>query len=1008
MLKNHNNTFTDMQRRAIDTDGSDICVAAGAGSGKTGVLVERFVRLITDSKAELLPPAQRARVDQILVITFTEKATKEMKTRIVHALNRLELLEERRQVETAYISTIHGFCSRLLQENPFEAGVDPQFKVLDDVQSRRLMRQSFETIVSSAYAANQPEIAELVALTQTARRTNESGGEPLGILAQAVESVIAKMRGAGKTLRQVEMHWRDGPDATAARSLEPVWSLLTPLLTEISAATEALQSLREGLLGAARNACDALLEQAACLHPASNTLEVTLGALEEVYKTVGKATPRQVSTPLDMELMRLMQRIRIHCEEAKEMFGLASMREENAQQACHSLWGLVAAVWKEYDAAKRRRGALDTEDLQEEGVRLLLKSPIVRLRYQRRFRHLMVDEFQDTNPLQMRLIKLLHVEGEQSSKKDKSLASQVEALERSATSQHKFKATPNNDKTENAHQPDLGMLNKTTVPPNHLFVVGDVQQSIYGFRHADSRLFRDMEQRYREDNTGTHVPLFVNFRSRPEILKTVETVFKQVWRDEPTPFVPLTPGADFSPKNSPSLEILATQSLSRREYVRLEAEALAGRVQRMVEEHELTLTRQDDPRHGQPVAYKDIAILLRGLTDVQKYEEAFARRGVPYFVVGGGRGYYARHEIRDLLNVLTVVDTPLDDIACAAALRSPIVGVSTDTLYHLMQTIDQSTISRNRIQKSPGATAKKSSGTEAHLYPAIEIVFKRNDLPLEELNKLRMFVDVIEALRRQEDRLPVGHLLERLITQTHYDARLLCRPGGRRRLANVRKLLQMANAEPVMGVRDFARRLRDLNKDSLSEREGDAPTEEEAADVVRIMTIHGAKGLEFPVVILADLARGLLIPERGLFACAPELFALGTRLGGEPNMVYKAIDKQRQQADKKEMARLLYVAMTRAREHLILCGNIGRNYGFNWADGLFQLLGILDAPAEPEEQTLSGGIRANVAALGYYRQMPDAAASVPARAAQWQQDALRDHIASAIINEQDIDLPAAH
>ncbi len=1004
MLKNHNNTFTDMQRRAIDTDGSDICVAAGAGSGKTGVLVERFVRLITDSKAGLLPPTQCAHVDQILVITFTEKATKEMKTRIVHALNRLELMEERRQVETAYISTIHGFCSRLLQENPFEAGVDPQFKVLDDVQHRRLMRQAFETVVSKAYAADQPEVTELIALAQTARRTSETAGEPLGVLAQATESVIAKMRGAGKTLRQVEIHWRDGIDATAARSLEPVWSLLTPLLTEISAAAEALQTLREGLLGAARNACDALLEQAACLHPASNTLEATLGALEEVYKTVGKATPRQVSTPFDMELMRLMQRIRIHCEEAKDMFGVASMREENAQQACHNLWGLVVAVWKEYDAAKRRRGALDTEDLQEEGVRLLLKSPIVRLRYQRRFRHLMVDEFQDTNPLQMRLIKLLHVEGEPSSRADKPFAQQDGSLKRSVTPQHKIKTILNGDRTERAHQPGLETLPNPAPLPNCLFVVGDVQQSIYGFRHANPRLFQDMEQRYREENVGTHVPLFINFRSRPEILKTVETVFKQVWRDEATPFVPLTPGAEFSPKSGPSLEILATQSLSRREYVRLEADALAGRVQRMVEANELTLTRQDDPRHGQPIAYKDIAILLRGLTDVQKYEEAFARRGVPYFVVGGGRGYYARHEIRDLLNVLTVVDTPLDDIACAAALRSPIVGVNTDTLYHLMQASDPPAVSRSRSQKPAEATANKNNGREAHLYPAIEVVLKRGDLPLEECDKLRMFVNVIEALRKQEDRLPVGHLLERLITQTHYDARLLCRPGGRRRLANVRKLLQMANAEPVMGVRDFARRLRDLNKDSLSEREGDAPTEEEAADVVRIMTIHGAKGLEFPVVILADLARGLLIPERGLFACDPELFALGTRLGGEPNVVYKAIDKQRQQADKKEMARLLYVAMTRAREHLILCGNIGRNYGFNWADGLFQLLGILDAPPEPEEQLLSGGIRAKVAALGYYRQMEDTTSHVPTRAAQLQQDVLRDRIADAIISEERVDL----
>ena len=986
MPKEPNNHYTEKQRQAIDTDQGDICVAAGAGSGKTGVLVERFVRLITDSKSGLLPPAQCAGVDQILVITFTEKATKEMKTRIVAALNRLDMLEERRQVETAYISTIHGFCSRLLQENPFEAGVDPQFGVLDDVQSRRLMRQAFETVVGGAYAANQTEIVELIAKAQAARRFNDAAGEPLGVLAQATEGVISKMRGAGKTLRQVEKHWRDGPDVTGARALEPVWALLTPLLTEIYAAADALHVLRDGLMGVARSSCDALLAQAACLNPTANALEATLGALEQVYKTVGRVTPRQVSTPQDMELMRLMQRVRIHCEAAKEMFGVISMREENAQQVCHSLWGLVVAVWKEYDTLKRRRGKLDTEDLQEEGVRLLLKSPIVRLRYQRRFRHLMVDEFQDTNPLQMRLISLLHVEDK--SGEDKS--AEVAPAKDKRTGRKA--AEPQNTVEPGA---------KSSAPPNCLFVVGDVQQSIYGFRHADAGLFRDMERRYREEGAGTHVPLFVNFRSRPEILQTVETVFKQIWRDEPTPFVPLTPGASFSHKTGPSLEALLTQSLSRREYVGLEAEALAGRVQRMVEGNELSITRQDDARHGQPIAYRDIAILLRGLTDVQKYEEAFARRGVPYFVVGGGRGYYARHEIRDLLNVLAVMDTPLDDVACAAALRSPVVGVSADTLFHLTRAVEQPEGTHSGIQMSHKSSSSQGVKREMHLYPAIIRVLDNAELPAEEHAKLQMFVDVIEALRRQEDRLPVGHLLERLITHTHYDARLLCRPGGRRRLANVRKLLQMANAEPVMGVRDFARRLRDVEK--LSDREGDAPTEEEAADVVRIMTIHGAKGLEFPVVILADLGRGLLMPERGLFACDPNLFALGTRLGGEPNVVYKAIDKQRQEADKKEAARLLYVAMTRAREHLVLCGNIGRNYGFNWADNLFQLLGILDAPPEPEEQLLASGIRANVAALAYYRQATNASAPTPTRATLLQQNALRDRLAHAILDGESLD-----
>jgi ATP-dependent helicase/nuclease subunit A len=152
----------------------------------------------------------------------------------------------------------------------------------------------------------------------------------------------------------------------------------------------------------------------------------------------------------------------------------------------------------------------------------------------------------------------------------------------------------------------------------------------------------------------------------------------------------------------------------------------------------------------------------------------------------------------------------------------------------------------------------------------------------------------------------------------------------------------------------------------LSDREGDAPTEEEAADVVRFHTIHGAKGLEFPVVILADLCRSLEHPERGLFVCDPHHLALGTRVCGAKDAVYRAIDHGRQEADREEAERLLYVAMTRAREHLILCGNLGRNRGINWGDRLFPALGVIEAPPQPVTQTLIGGVEARLAPLSYY------------------------------------------
>jgi ATP-dependent helicase/nuclease subunit A len=350
-----------------------------------------------------------------------------------------------------------------------------------------------------------------------------------------------------------------------------------------------------------------------------------------------------------------------------------------------------------------------------------------------------------------------------------------------------------------------------------------------------------------------------------------------------------------------------------------------------------------------PVGYGDVAILLRGLTDIRVYEEAFARHSVPAIVTAGGRGYYARYEIQDLLSVLTLLDSPLDDLALLTALRSPFVGADVDTIYRLcMLARDANSGTGNRPERGP-------------LYPVLQQLLISPELPADEREKVEPFINAVDSLRRDVDRIPIGRLIDRLIAGTNYDMRLVCRPGGRRKLANIRKLVQIALEEPGLSVCEFVGRMRNLQV--LSDREGDAPTAEEGAGVVRIMTIHSAKGSEFPIVVLPDLSRGLVSPETGLFTCDPVSVTIGARTCGEPDAAYRAIAKHRQEADKREYLRLLYVAMTRAREHLILCGNVGRNRGFNWADAVFPALGITSVPAAAERLTLNGGIEAMVAPL---------------------------------------------
>lgn len=901
--------YTPFQREAIQHNGTDLCIAAGAGSGKTGVLVERFLRIILDSKAQHLPRNQCADTTKILVITFTEKATKEMKQRIVTGLNAKGLIEERRSLETAYISTIHGFCSRLLQENPFEAGVDPSFQVMDTPQSRRLFRQTFEKALANAFTEQDMATLELIATSQKRREAGSNSTEPTLSLIIALEAVIARLRGAGRTYDELEKHWMQGQNHTAHISEQIIGDCLAGVKSEIETAYYALANLQNSLQGNT-------LQLYRALHPLfeeNRSIQDTLVSLNQVSKAIQhQRTASSVASSVQAEIHSYFQHIRMACENVKHFYTFQAEYEAQAKVIGHRFWGFLVKVWRAFEQEKLRLGVLDSDDLLSQGVTLLERSPEVRARYREQFRHILVDEFQDTNPLQMRLVDLLHL--------------------------------PEKYLQKNYRHPHFLPTTEETTR-NYLFLVGDVQQSIYAFRNADPTLFRDIERRFREGKQGKHVSLSVNFRSRPEVLQLITRVFGQIWRDQSTPFVPLTSGASFVAKPNPSIEIILTGNLSREEYVGLEAVALANRIAQIVENQEIKITAEQDERCGEPLTYRDIAVLLRATTQIEVYERAFAQRGIPFFVASAGKGYYARHEVRDVMNLLIVLDTPLDDVALVATLRSPFVGAELDTLYHLIMLAE----SRQKSAYS--------------LYQYLPELIESSYLPHRESEKLRAFLHIMEELRTQEDRLPVGHLLERLFRQTSYDARLVCRPGGRRRLANVRKLLQMANSESVMGVREFILRLRDLQK--VSEREGDAPTAEEAANVVRFFTIHGAKGLEFPLVALADMSRPIAMPERRMFNCDPSTFGLGTRVSGEGDLAYRTLQRQRQAEDRQEAERVLYVGMTRAKEHLLLLGN-RTGFKSSLGDAVFEILGLLEPPQNCEETLLAGGLKALVAPTNHY------------------------------------------
>ena len=379
--------------------------------------------------------------------------------------------------------------------------------------------------------------------------------------------------------------------------------------------------------------------------------------------------------------------------------------------------------------------------------------------------------------------------------------------------------------------------------------------------------------------------------------------------------------------------------------------ALANRIFQLVENAEIRITAARSKRNGAPVGYGDVALVMRGFTDLSAYEDALASQGVPFVVGSGGRGYIASYEIQDLLSVLTLLVSPLDDAALLTALRSPFVGVEVDTLCRLAL---------------HARTADTASSTQrVPLFSALKSLLTSDVLPVSEREKIEPFVVMLHTLQPERDRIATAQLIERLIHLTDYDLRLACRPDGRRQLANVHKLIEMALTWSTIGLREFIDQIRDIQ--NINDYEADtARAEDGAENAVRILTIHAAKGLEFPVVVIPDLSRPLLRPETSLFVCDPGTRAIGSKLAEGPDAVYRAVVAARSIAASEESLRLLYVAMTRAGEHLILAGNAGRNRGYNWTDLILPVLRISEAPTAAYHHRLNSDAEMYVAPLSEY------------------------------------------
>jgi len=751
--------FTPQQVAAIDARAGDVFTEAGAGTGKTGVLVERYCDAVTKDGVA---------VDAILAFTFTERAAGELRERIRRELTdraraaaeagdperAAEIARAARDGERAWVTTIHGFCRRLLATHPVAARMDPRFRVLDEVEAGRLAERAF---------------------------------------AAALDEIV-------------------GEDEAAARFAS---GFNLPRLRDlVRTAHERLRS--QGV------------ERARLPQP---------GAPIRSVKEKG---------------------------EAAELTPSEAARAEEGHAA---LGALLAAHDRHYEQLKAERSGADFEDLELRALALLHWPSAVREAWRGRFEHLMVDEFQDTNSVQLALVEALRG------------------------------------------------------PETKLFVVGDEFQSIYRFRHADLGVFRRRRAEAIEDPDTAKRPLRGNFRSRPEVLAAINFAGAAMLEG----FSPLEAGLEAEaepPGGGSAVELLLTDASDdapgkptgwRSEEIDLDPPASEGIPAYVAEARFLAQRLRELADAGVPRG--DMVVLLRAFTHVDAYEEALDRAGLAPYVVGG-RGYWSQQQVEDVLRLLGAVANPLDDEVLFGALASPACGVSPDALWLLRQ------------------ASVGEDGRLLHVWPTVEEAKWPAEMPAEDVERFQRFRATIAALRDQAPLLALESLVDRTISAFDYDLALLSRPGGRRRMANVRKLMRLAReyedheGRDLRGFLQFAE-----ERTQRDEREGMAAVQVEGHDGVRVMTVHASKGLQFPVVAVADLGRTLGAGSRdGDIAIGrienpddPERARFGMRLpvaAADSLRLWEFVElcQEDRAADVEEACRLVYVAVSRAEQRLILSG----------------------------------------------------------------------------------------
>lgn len=804
------------QLEAVRELGCDLLVTAGAGTGKTRVLTEKYLLLV---EQEGLDPRE------IVAITFTQKAAYEMKTRVRQAMTERMLAAEGERrgywqsrleaLESAYIGTFHGFCQALLREFPLVSGVVPNLRILSEGEEQILLAAAAERAATRAAREGTPDEKEAY------WRMVIDHGIPFFL--RQLKIFFPKLRESGRTL--------------------PDWARTTMENTVLGEApVERLRSAVLDLLNYADRKRLTERTKAVLAEAETQLAELFPDPAEETAEAVRRLNRLQAMFPrtLGKSIREYLEGIHLAIDAVLEYFANKEF-----------LWRIPVTVRflnllaEEYRRAKELQGALDFTDLQIKARDLLREHPEIRRLCQERYAYFMVDEFQDTNHLQLEFVRLL---------------SRQERMER-----------------------------------GRLFVVGDPKQSIYRFRGAQVEVVRQWAEELKVGN-GRVLPLQENYRCHPVLIESINAICAPLFANGPIDYQPLVSGltGEAGGEGSPRMHLLATAEEDRTQ----EAENLALFLRDVFAGTAFSTAEGGGKR---PLRPGDVAILLRAMTHVGDYEAALHRWGIPY-ILSGGSGYYGLQEVQDQLSLIRLIRNSEDSLSLLALLRSPYAGLSDTDLYWLAQT--------------------KGGLLEAfyHLNTRPE---QMEEAAWERMLRLRRVVKEFQVGRSF---LTVAEMIRYALDELNYEETLCTLPYAERALANLEKLLRKADEFALTGGRyglgDFLDYVGQLI--GAEEREGEAQLETEGADAVRIMTVHAAKGLEFPMVVLAELERGFSHRDYASIMSHPDFgFAFKVPDGEgeslEPTL-WRTIREQNMREEIAELKRLFYVALTRAKDYLVFSG----------------------------------------------------------------------------------------